>query len=77
MQHIANVFRERNHIHAVPCRLILLMGEIKEMTGDNMVKFWINAFLKGGGAGLYGDFLFSDHTRYSAGVNAWPGSWSG
>ncbi|HFG0146260.1 TPA: hypothetical protein ACGFE6_005119, partial [Escherichia coli] len=42
----------------------------KEMTGDHMVKFWINAFLKGGGAGLYGDFLFSDHTRYGSGALA-------
>lgn len=39
----------------------------KDPTGDHAIKFWINAFLKGGGGGLYGDFLFSDHTRYGSG----------
>lgn len=38
----------------------------KDPGGEHAYKFWINAFLKGGGAGLYGDFFFSDHTKYGA-----------
>ncbi|WP_313021304.1 hypothetical protein [Atlantibacter hermannii] len=36
----------------------------REMTGEDAPKFWLGALLKGGGLGLYGDFLLSDHTRY-------------
>ncbi|MBD9250200.1 MAG: hypothetical protein EGS01_06075, partial [Cronobacter sakazakii] len=35
----------------------------REMTGKDAGKFWLGALLKGGGLGLYGDFLLSDHTR--------------
>ncbi|AHF74475.1 hypothetical protein SOPEG_2966 [Candidatus Sodalis pierantonius str. SOPE] len=42
----------------------------RDMTGDKALKFWLDAFLKGGGLGLYGDFLLSDHTRYSSGALA-------
>ncbi|HEL5345955.1 TPA: hypothetical protein UOJ01_004577, partial [Stenotrophomonas maltophilia] len=30
-------------------------------------RFWVAAMLKGGSLGLYGDFLFSDTTRYGQG----------
>lgn len=30
--------------------------------------FWQNALLQGGGLGLYGDLLLSDHTRYGSGA---------
>lgn len=36
----------------------------KDPIGEHAGKFWINALLKGGGLGLYGDFFFSDHTKY-------------
>ena len=39
----------------------------REMTGKDAGKFWLGALLKGGGLGLYGDFLLSDHTRYGGG----------
>lgn len=42
-------------------------GNPREM--DNYT-FWLNAFLKGGGVGLYGDLLLSDHTRYGGGALA-------
>jgi len=42
----------------------------KDMAGEHAGKFWLNALLKGGGLGLYGDFLFSDHTRYGGGALA-------
>lgn len=42
----------------------------REMTGKDAGKFWLGALLKGGGLGLYGDFLFSDHTRYGGGALA-------
>ncbi|WP_447907853.1 hypothetical protein [Serratia fonticola] len=42
----------------------------REAFGDKAPKFWINALLKGGGLGLYGDFLLSDHTRYGGGALA-------
>lgn len=42
----------------------------KNMAGEHSGKFWLNALLKGGGLGLYGDFLFSDHTRYGGGALA-------
>ncbi|MEG5664619.1 hypothetical protein [Enterobacter roggenkampii] len=41
-----------------------------EMTGKDAGKFWLGALLKGGGLGLYGDFLLSDHTRYGGGALA-------
>ena len=31
-------------------------------------KFWAAAFIQGGGAGIYGDFLFSDANRFGGGV---------
>lgn len=40
----------------------------REMFAEDWYKFWLNAVLKGGGLGLYGDFLFSDHTRYGQGA---------
>ncbi len=40
----------------------------REMFNEDGYKFWLNAMLKGGGLGLYGDFLFSDHTRYGQGA---------
>ena len=40
------------------------------MTGEDAAKFWLGALLKGGGLGLYGDFLLSDHTRYGSGALA-------
>ena len=42
----------------------------REMTGEDAPKFWLGALLKGGGLGLYGDFLLSDHTRYGGGALA-------
>lgn len=42
----------------------------REMTGEDAAKFWLGALLKGGGLGLYGDFLLSDHTRYGSGALA-------
>ncbi|ASS81317.1 TPA: hypothetical protein L7M47_000943 [Klebsiella pneumoniae] len=42
----------------------------REMTGKDAGKFWLGALLKGGGLGLYGDFLLSDHTRYGGGALA-------
>ncbi|EOC1216382.1 hypothetical protein AAAW47_002846 [Cronobacter sakazakii] len=42
----------------------------REMTGEEAPKFWLGALLKGGGLGLYGDFLLSDHTRYGGGALA-------
>lgn len=42
----------------------------REMTGEDAGKFWLGALLKGGGLGLYGDFLLSDHTRYGGGALA-------
>ncbi len=42
----------------------------KNVAGEHAAKFWVNALLKGGGLGLYGDFLFSDHTRYGGGALA-------
>ncbi|WP_337261250.1 MULTISPECIES: hypothetical protein [unclassified Serratia (in: enterobacteria)] len=42
----------------------------REAFGDKAPRFWINALLKGGGLGLYGDFLFADHTRYGGGALA-------
>lgn len=34
---------------------------------DN-AKFWAAAFTQGGGAGIYGDFLFSDVNRFGSGL---------
>lgn len=31
---------------------------------------WVGAMLKGGGFGIYGDFLFQDHTRYGSSIAA-------
>lgn len=42
----------------------------REAFGEKAPKFWLNALLKGGGLGLYGDFLLSDHTRYGSGALA-------
>lgn len=42
----------------------------REMTRKDAGKFWLGALLKGGGLGLYGDFLLSDHTRYGGGALA-------
>ncbi|STT55916.1 Uncharacterised protein [Klebsiella pneumoniae] len=42
----------------------------REMAGKDAGKFWLGALLKGGGLGLYGDFLLSDHTRYGGGALA-------
>lgn len=42
----------------------------KDPIGEDAGKFWMNALLKGGGLGLYGDFLFSDHTKYGGGALA-------
>lgn len=42
----------------------------REMTGKDAGKFWLGALLKGGGLGLYGDFLLADHTRYGGGALA-------
>lgn len=42
----------------------------REAFGEKAPQFWLNAMLKGGGLGLYGDFLFSDHTRYGSGALA-------
>ncbi|MGP2869159.1 hypothetical protein ACTVMR_19130 [Serratia nevei] len=38
----------------------------REAFSDQSFKFWMNALLKGGGLGLYGDFFFSDHTKYGS-----------
>jgi len=35
---------------------------------DAKGKFWMAAFLQGGGLGIYGDFLFSDRNRYGGGL---------
>jgi len=32
-------------------------------------KFWVSAFVQGGGAGIFGDFLFSDVNRYEGGIS--------
>lgn len=42
----------------------------RDMAGKDAGKFWLGALLKGGGLGLYGDFLLSDHTRYGGGALA-------
>lgn len=42
----------------------------KDPFGEHATAFWMNALLKGGGLGLYGDFLFSDHTKYGSGALA-------
>ncbi|MGX2184449.1 hypothetical protein ACWJ2C_26900 [Klebsiella pneumoniae] len=42
----------------------------REMVGKDAGKFWLGALLKGGGLGLYGNFLLSDHTRYGGGALA-------
>jgi len=42
----------------------------KDLAGDHAAKVWMAAFLKGGGLGLYGDFLFADHTKYGGGAFA-------
>ncbi|WP_445441708.1 hypothetical protein [Citrobacter freundii] len=42
----------------------------RDMAGKDAAKFWLGALLKGGGLGLYGDFLLSDHTRYGGGALA-------
>lgn len=34
----------------------------------NSVDFWTAAALKGGGPGIFGDFLFADHNRYGGGI---------
>ncbi|MCP5688351.1 hypothetical protein NL372_29330, partial [Klebsiella pneumoniae] len=31
---------------------------------------WLQALLKGGSFGIYGDFLFQDHTQYGSSVGA-------
>lgn len=36
--------------------------------GRNGVKNWFAALLKGGSLGIYGDFLFSDQTKYGGGL---------
>ncbi len=47
-----------------------LSVQIKEMVNGREAmdsttpNFWLKAFLQGGGAGIYGDLLFADHTRY-------------
>ncbi|MEY0431112.1 hypothetical protein AB7V88_15075 [Providencia rettgeri] len=42
----------------------------RDMADENWHKFWLSALLKGGGLGLYGDFLLSDHTKYGSGALA-------
>ncbi|MCE9939793.1 hypothetical protein [Serratia liquefaciens] len=42
----------------------------RDAFGEKAPQFWLNALLKGGGLGLYGDFLLSDHTRYGSGALA-------
>ncbi|CVF30904.1 MULTISPECIES: hypothetical protein [Serratia] len=49
----------------------LISGKnLREAFGEKAPQFWLNALLKGGGLGLYGDFLLSDHTRYGSGALA-------
>ncbi|ETS99949.1 phage protein [Providencia alcalifaciens] len=38
----------------------------RDMADENWHTFWLAALLKGGGLGLYGDFLLSDHTKYGS-----------
>ena len=42
----------------------------KEPRPMDDTRFWQAAFLQGGGLGLFGDFLFSDHNRYNGGLAA-------
>lgn len=52
----------------------LLMGKdpknMNPFEGKNGVKNWFAAMLKGGSLGIYGDFLFSDQTKYGGGFLA-------
>lgn len=41
---------------------------VNPFEGKHGVKNWFAAFLKGGSMGIYGDFLFSDQTRYGGGL---------
>ena len=36
----------------------------------NDIKFWVAAFAQGGGAGIFGDFLFADYNRYGQGLTS-------
>ncbi|WGL97351.1 hypothetical protein QE177_08960 [Arsenophonus sp. aPb] len=42
----------------------------RDMHGKDWYKYWLQAALKGGGLGLYGDFLFDNHTQYGQGAIA-------
>lgn len=35
-----------------------------EAPAEDQIKFWTAAMLQGGGLGLFGDFLFADHSRF-------------
>lgn len=56
--------------------IAMQLGEVasgrdpKDMTDG---RFWGQAVLKGGALGLYGDFLFSDHTAYGGSVGSLVG----
>jgi hypothetical protein len=39
-------------------------------TPEEASKFWAAAFAQGGGAGIYGDFLFSDVNRFGSGLTS-------
>ena len=50
---------------AVQLRQIAQGKDTRDM--DNP-KFWMGAFLQGGGAGLFGDFLFQDYNRFGQSI---------
>lgn len=51
---------------AIQVRQIVQGKEIRKDMDDP--KFWFASFLQGGGAGLFGDFLFQDYNRFSQSI---------
>lgn len=50
-------------------REMLAGKDPRSMTGDKAMNFWTSAFIQGGGAGIYGDFIYgAGHTRYGSGI---------
>jgi hypothetical protein len=41
-----------------------------DMTGDHAAKFWLRAFVQGGGAGILGDFLLTDPAQEPGGYTS-------
>jgi len=50
---------------AIQVRQVITGKETRDMTDP---KFWLAALLQGGGAGLFGDFLFQDYNRFGQSI---------